>query len=295
MNDKIIVLTPAYEDSESLKILADVLYRQFKENLYLIVMDDCSSKKIMKDAVFPVGLDGVVVNLKHNVGSQAAIAVGLKYIKFISDKRDLEYQKIVVMDSDGEDRPESINELLSNLVKTVSKAQHSNQCVVSFRKSRKNDIFFNFFYSIYKVVFYILTGRLMNFGNFMVINKIGSDAIVNTKTSQIHLAPSLMFSGVSYSTVPQDRGKRYRGKSKMNFSSLTNHALNSFLVCKDRICTRLFVLWLLVGLGLSFDVSQMTYPTILLILFGIFLQFKFVTTVTLANRKIKNLVSFNIN
>ena len=31
MNDKIIVLTPAYEDSESLKILVDVLYRQLKK------------------------------------------------------------------------------------------------------------------------------------------------------------------------------------------------------------------------------------------------------------------------
>ena len=292
MNDKIIVLTPAYEDSESLKILADVLYRQFKENLYLIVMDDCSSKKIMKDAVFPVGLDGVVVNLKHNVGSQAAIAVGLKYIKFIFDKRDLDYQKIVIMDSDGEDRPESIKELISDLVKRESKLQHGNQCVVSSRKSRKNDVFFKSFYYIYKVVFFILTGRLMNFGNFMVMNKRVLDSIVNTKTAQIHLASSLMYSGVRYSTVPQDRGERYKGKSKMNFSSLTNHAFNSFLVCKDRICARLFIMWLLLGLILSFDFSQMIYPTILFILFGIFLQLKFVRTLTLANRKIESLNLF---
>ena len=285
---KILIIIPVYNDWESFQILYKKIEKKIegKLNWNVFLIDDGSSQVPSENINLLKNVK--ILKFKENKGHQEAIYQGL----ICAEKNSDLYDFIIIMDSDGEDRPECIKELISDLVKRESKSQHGNQCVVSSRKSRKNDVFFKSFYYIYKVVFFVLTGRLMNFGNFMVMNKRVLDSIVNTKTAQIHLASSLMYSGVRYSTVPQDRGERYKGKSKMNFSSLTNHAFNSFLVCKDRICARLFIMWLLLGLILSFDFSQIIYPTILFILFGIFLQLKFVRTLTLANRKIESLNLF---
>ena len=48
------------------------------------------------------------MNLKINIGHQRAIAVGLQYIYNEID----EYDYVVVMDSDGEDIPSQIEQLL---------------------------------------------------------------------------------------------------------------------------------------------------------------------------------------
>ena len=61
------------------------------------------------DSLRPAGLSGVIIRLRRNVGHQRAIAVGLG---FVADELQ-DADRIVVMDSDGEDLPATIHALLN--------------------------------------------------------------------------------------------------------------------------------------------------------------------------------------
>ena len=106
-------------------------------------------------AIHAAGLDGVVIKLKRNVGHQRAISIGLGY----ASEHMNETQQVVVMDSDGEDTPESLKELIKPL------AKDDVDVVVATRKSRVESLKFNTFYVIYKFIFSLLSGRKISFGN----------------------------------------------------------------------------------------------------------------------------------
>ena len=137
---KLIIVTPVYEDVEASTKLFQELAKEFAQDLYIVAVDDGSVKQPLDISVIQsAGLDGVVIKLKRNVGHQRAISIGLGYVA----EHMGENQKVVVMDSDGEDTPISIKELIAPLEKdTVDVA-------VAQRKSRVETIKFKAFYVIY--------------------------------------------------------------------------------------------------------------------------------------------------
>jgi cellulose synthase/poly-beta-1,6-N-acetylglucosamine synthase-like glycosyltransferase len=161
-NMKIVIVTPVFEDLES----ATLLFKDLKSNfqgIRVIAVDDGSlHQPIHSDVLEDLGIKGAVITLSRNLGHQAAIAVGLGYVdKFIDD-----YDFVVVMDSDGEDTPQSIRELVDGF--NVSKSHVR----VAERKRRNESFKFIQFYRVYKFLFRMLTGKVINFGNFMALKPI---------------------------------------------------------------------------------------------------------------------------
>lgn len=167
MNQKknIYCLTPIYNDWESFAILIQEIY-QLKQNLstydfFIVAVNDGSTQDLPEDFDYK-NIPTTVLNLKINIGHQRAIAVGLQYIyNEVSD-----YDFVVVMDSDGEDKPQDIKDL-------IGKAEHENEKKIIFaqRKKRQESTFFKIGYFFYKYLFYFLTGQKISFGNFSIIPK----------------------------------------------------------------------------------------------------------------------------
>ena len=112
MKDTLVVVTPIYEDTQSAEQLISELKNKFKNKIYIVAVDDGSIVEPVKiDILNKVNADGVVLKLVKNVGHQKAIAIGLQYVADQLDWAD----RVVVMDSDGEDDPDTIIELLKKL------------------------------------------------------------------------------------------------------------------------------------------------------------------------------------
>ena len=85
MKPEILILTPVYNDWQNLHELLDQINRIFteniKDNFNLVVVDDNSTEKIdINNFKFSKIKKIKLIKLSKNVGSQRAIAIGLKYI-----------------------------------------------------------------------------------------------------------------------------------------------------------------------------------------------------------------------
>src|SRR6185312_16511352 len=147
-----------------------------------------------------------MLHLQRNIGHQKAIAVGMA---FIHDH--LECDKVLVMDGDGEDSPEDAARLLAH--------SETGRIIFAQRASRQEGQRFRFFYSVYKMMFRILTGRKISFGNFLVIPTSLLNKVVYYSEIWNHIAGGIIKTGLPYTAIPVNRARRYTGNSKMNFHS----------------------------------------------------------------------------
>lgn len=231
---KIICLTPVYNDWESFSILIKNIQKQYHGEKQLfsieIVAVNDGSLDNYNASNFTVDFPIEILELKLNVGHQRAIAVGLQYINDV--KSDFDY--VVVLDSDGEDRPE-------DMVHLISKCEGKNDEKIIFaqRMKRQESIFFKIGYFFYKFIFYFLTGQKINFGNYSCIPKKLLKRVVVQDNLWNHYSGSIIQSKTPFEKVLLDRGKRYSGVSKMNFSNLIIHGLSSFSVYFDLLSLRI--------------------------------------------------------
>jgi len=174
-----------------------------------------------------VGLSGILIRLKRNLGHQQAIAVGINYVA-----QELPDMPVVVMDSDGEDLPNTIQNLLEPLRKS------NVDMVVAERKSRVETLKFRAFYGIYKSLFRFLSGRKISFGNFMALNPSAVKRLANMEELWIHVAGCALASKLCIQICPIDRGPRYAGQSKMNFVGLVLHGFRALMVFADDVLVR---------------------------------------------------------
>ncbi len=228
MAKKITIIIPVLNDYESLNRLlnelADIL-KELKEVFFsVLIIDDGSAEKvtIKKPASFSVD----ILPLQRNIGHQKAIAVGLAYIK-----ENLSVDKVLVMDADGQDRPEDAVVLLKESLK------NPGHIIFAKRRSRQEGSGFRLFYRIYKFAFRILTGKRIAFGNFLVMPRSLLDKAVYYSEIWNHIAGGILKAGLPYSSVVTHRGKRYAGNSKMSFHSLLIHGLGAIAVFMEVIAT----------------------------------------------------------
>lgn len=226
---KLVVVTPVYEDVEASTKLFQELAKEFVQDVYIIAVDDGSVKQPLDiSAIKSAGLDGVVIKLKRNVGHQRAISIGLSY----AAEHMSENQKVVVMDSDGEDTPISIKELIKPLDKdTIDVA-------VAQRKSRVESVKFKTFYVIYKFIFSLLSGKKISFGNFMALKYNAVKRVASMQELGIHIAGTVLSSKLRVELVSLDRGPRYAGQSKMNFVGLVLHGFKGLMIFAEDVLVR---------------------------------------------------------
>jgi hypothetical protein len=224
----LVVVTPFFEDREASTRLFQEL-AGLPQVPYLVAVDDGSVREPLDpSAIEAAGLDGVVVALRRNVGHQRAIAIGLGYAAELLPGA----HRLVVMDSDGEDMPASIAELLQSL------SAEGVDVVVAQRKNRVESLGFRSFYLAYKALFRLLTGRQIGFGNFMAMTPAALSRIVSMQEMWIHVAACVLNSRLRLRALPLDRGPRYAGSSKMNFVGLALHGFRALMVFAEDVLVR---------------------------------------------------------
>lgn len=281
---KLIIVTPVFEDTEASTILFSELAKACGTEIHVVAVDDGSVRQpLTLQGMLDANVDGTVIRLKRNVGHQRAIAVGLAYV---ADKFS-DIDRVVVMDSDGEDLPETIGSLLDEL--DASEVD----VVVAQRKSRVETLRFKTFYVVYKWLFSLLTGRRISFGNFMALNGTATRRLASMGELATHVAGTVLVSRLRWRTCAIDRGPRYAGKSKMNFVGLALHGFKGLMIFAEDVlvrvgiaCTGVAVLSLL-GVSVAIALKTLGYATpgwfsvTLGLLLLVFLQTGAITLMTL--------------
>ena len=142
---------------------------------------------------------------------------------------------VLVMDSDGEDRPQDIPALLQ------AAADHPNHIICARRSKRSEPRMFRIFYSCYKLAFRILTGRHIDFGNFCFIPASALRSVVYNPATWNHLAASILRSRIPVLGVDTERGRRLAGQSSMNLAALLLHGMSAISVYADLVTVRIVI------------------------------------------------------
>lgn len=225
----LVIVTPVYEDVEASSRLFKELATVFGREVFIVAVDDGSVRQpVDASSISAAGIHGVVIKLRRNVGHQRAIAIGLNYV---ADHLP-EAWRIVVMDSDGEDLPISIRELIWLLESA------DVDVAVAQRKSRIETLRFKTFYVVYRWLFKLFTGRRISFGNFMALKPAAIKRLVAMQELWIHVAGCVLISKLRLAVCPLDRGRRYAGQSKMNFVGLTLHGFRGLMVFAEDVLVR---------------------------------------------------------
>ena len=258
---KIIILIPLYNDWKSISRLLREIDDQIKNwelEIKIIIVNDASTEKRADSYSNFKKIKLVkILNMKKNRVHQRCIAAGLKYIS-----ENEQFDRVIVMDADGEDRPEELNEF-------IKKAQENpNNTITGNRFKRSEGIIFKILYEIHKILTFVFTGKLMKFGNFTCLPKKHVLELVKKPYLWNTYSSSVMRTIKDRSSIPSIRGKRYVLPSKMNLFALFFHSLTIISVFKKEVIIRSIVFFLVYFLLISGNISVITVtPFLFLLLF----------------------------
>ena len=183
-------------------------------------------------------------------------------MKYIQKNID-DITHLLIMDYDGEDKPEDIVRLLDEC------KNNENKIVFARRKKRRESVLFRVLHFTYKKIFKMLIGKDLDFGNFSCTTKANLNKIVNINNLQTHYSASILRSKIPFSKIDCEKGFRIEGSSKLDFWKHFAHALMSLSVFVDLIAIKFFFISL-VGIALSIITAltifivKLYYPKILL-------------------------------
>mgnify|MGYP001162393040 FL=1 len=228
---KIIFLMPVYNDWESLEILLkeinEVILNINNFSFECIVVNDCSTVEKLR-MVKPKSFDSLeILNMSSNRGHARCNASGLRYIQ---SNKSFDY--IIVMDSDGEDRPVEIKDMILKI------SQDPEVSVVAKRVKRSEGIIFKSLYSIHKLITHIFTGKKINFGNYSCLTKKDVETLCGKSSLWNSFSGSIKKHLFKLNEVDSTRGLRYLGLSKMSLFSLIIHSLSIIAVFKYTVLLR---------------------------------------------------------
>ena len=228
---KYIILIPIYNDRESLTKLIENINSEIEginSEISIIVINDASSQQIIEEYQNTKNINSIeIINMKENRGHARCIASGLKYI---FEKKEFDY--VIPMDGDGEDRPEEIKNFIQ------LSEQSNNQSIVGERVKRSESIFFKFCYQAHKILTLSFTGQHIKFGNFVCLSKLTIEKMLKEKATWNSFSGSLKKTETNLLSIPSIRGTRYFGPSKMSFINLLKHSLSIISVFRKIVLIR---------------------------------------------------------
>ena len=227
----ITIITPVYNDWESFtKLLIEInkILINFEETSFsLIAINDGSTSKFKKINV-PSKIKKIeILNMQINQGHAICLANGIKYAI-----KNHTFDNLIIMDADGEDRPEELQDLINKARELKDKS------VVAKRVKRSEGNLFKFFYSAHKLLTLIFTGKLMNFGNYSIITKKDAEKIINDPTIVYNYSGTLKNNVENLGNINCIRGTRYFGPSKMPLFKLIIHSFSIIAVFKMNVFIR---------------------------------------------------------
>ena len=228
---KYTILIPIYNDRESLTKLIEKINEELNgvnAEISILVINDASSQQIID--TYP-NLENIhsfeIINMKQNRGHARCIASGLKYIY---EKKEFDY--IIPMDGDGEDRPEEIKNFIE------LSEQVGEQSIVGERVKRSEGLFFQICYKFHKFLTLAFTGQSIKFGNFTCLSKSTVEKLLKEKATWSSFSGSLRKVEKDLVSLPSIRGVRYFGPSKMSFFNLLKHSLSIISVYRKTVLIR---------------------------------------------------------
>jgi len=256
---KIKILIPVYNDWQSVFKLLEIISSEVSSLEYefsVIIVNDASTESKPELSLNLDNLKSIkIINMKENKGHARCNAAGLKHI---FEKEEFDY--VIPMDGDGEDRPEEIKQLVDNL------NYHPDKPIVGERIKRSEGFFFKFCYFVHKIITSTFTGQSIKYGNYTCLPKSVVEKMINEKATWSSFSGSLAKVAKDRATVPSERGTRYFGPSKMSFKNLIIHSLSIVSVFKINVLIR-SILFLLVYIFLIHQniTAIMLIPVILVL------------------------------
>lgn len=239
----IIILTPVYDDWESAFILLGQLDEVLAKNdlkASVVIVDDgtpiISNLEDFEGLSFSAIQNVEVLTLARNMGNQRAQAIGIGYVA-----ANRECATLVLMDSDLEDPPEYVPELIAAANET------GNEIVFAARTRRSEGATFKILYKAYKYLYKVLTGMPISIGNFSAIPGRLVRRVASVSEIWSHFPAGIMRARVPFRAIPTVRGRRLKGESKMNLVSLVVHGLSGFAVHADIVGVRIIIAIFVVG------------------------------------------------
>ena len=228
---KYVILIPIYNDRESLKLLLENINSEVKDlnhEISIVVINDASSQQIIDNYSNIANFNSLeIVNMKENRGHARCIASGLKYI---SEKKDFDF--VIPMDGDGEDRPEEIKNFIQ------FSEQSNDKSIIGERVKRSESLFFKICYQFHKFLTFVFTGQSIKFGNFTCLSKSTVKKLLDEKSTWNSFSGSLKKIEKDLLSIPSIRGKRYFGPSQMSFFNLLKHSLSIISVFRKTVLVR---------------------------------------------------------
>ena len=231
---KIKILIPIFNDWKSVFRLLENIDLQISgwdtEVSVLIINDASTEKKPNNSLVFKNLKSVQIINMKKNWGHARCIAAGLKYI---NEKENFDY--VIPMDGDGEDRPEEIRLLIDKA------KEYPDTVITGDRIGRSEGFIFKFCYLIHKYLTYVFAGQTIKFGNYTCLPKSTVAKMAEQATTWSSFSGSLSKITKDRRSIQSIRGLRYFGPSKMSFFGLIKHSLSIIAVFRTTVLIRTMI------------------------------------------------------
>ena len=194
----------------------------------MIIVNDASTEKRTELKTNFYNLKSIhIINMKENKGHARCNAAGLKHL---NEKEDFDY--VIPMDGDGEDRPEELNLLIKKI------KEYPDTVVIAERVKRSEGFIFKFCYLAHKYLTFIFTGQTIKYGNYTCLPKSIVVKLVNESATWSSFSGSLAKISKDRISIPSERGTRYFGPSKMSYLNLLKHSLSIIAVFKITLLIR---------------------------------------------------------
>jgi hypothetical protein len=225
---KFTILIPVYNDWESLRKLLNNINDHVKKfsniEFNCVVVNDSSTINSSKIKI-PSDINSIkVIHMNENRGHARCNAFGIKYL---SKNKDLDF--VILMDGDGEDRPEELKLLVDKVL------LEPDTSVVAKRVKRSEGFLFQLIYHMHKYLTLLITGKLINFGNYSCLTKKDLEILSNKASLWSSFSGSFKKYIKKYNEIDSFRGMRYFGPSQMSFFKLIIHSLSIIAVFKYRV------------------------------------------------------------
>jgi len=258
---KFIILIPLYNDWKSVSKLLneiDLQINNWEAEVSIFLVNDASTEERSGlDSNYKKIKSVKILNMKENRVHQRCIATGLKYIS-----KNEKFDHVIIMDADGEDRPEELNAFYKKT------HENPNITITGNRFKRSEGLVFKTLYEVHKVLTLIFTGKLIKFGNFTCLPKIHVDQLIQKPYLWNSYSSSIVRANNERTFIPSTRGLRYVLPSKMNFFSLIFHSLTIISVFKNVVIARSIIIFLIYSFLILGKISVLTLlPIVFLLVF----------------------------
>jgi glycosyltransferase involved in cell wall biosynthesis len=218
------VIIPVFNEESNLVVLHDRLTKVIQElahNYEIIFVDDGSVDGSLQTLVDMNQKDDKVkiISFTRNFGQHIAITAGLEHSKG---------EKVIIMDSDLQDKPEEIPKLLAKL-------DEGYDIAYGYWKERTDNIFKRVTSKIYLALLARLSNQTVNpyISSFRIMTRRVVDAYNQFGERSRFYGGLVAWLGFPYAIVAIEHGERFAGKTKYSFWKMIKLAAEGVISFSD--------------------------------------------------------------